>query len=178
MAQRAPVSTHSCASAADVHRRALLQLATAARATPAFSTCSTVCCSRVGVGQHDAVELRRCASLTSRACSVSRYRRIDAIGVFSSWVTALMKLSCCFVAPHLAHQKHGVDDEAGDDEREGHDAEDQRHHAPPVDMIQPMFSETAAATRSDAEDDEEAMAFWRRVIGAILRRLAGFPASG
>ena len=31
----------------------------------------------------------------SRRCSVSRYRRIEVIGVFSSWVTALMKASCC-----------------------------------------------------------------------------------
>ena len=48
----------------------------------------------VGIGQHDVVELTALASLTSRDCSVSRYRRIDAIGVFSSCVTALMKLSC------------------------------------------------------------------------------------
>src|SRR5215472_10186122 len=32
---------------------------------------------------------------SSRRCSVSRCSRMDAIGVFSSWVTALMKLSCC-----------------------------------------------------------------------------------
>ena len=34
-------------------------------------------------------------SSTSRRCSVSRYRRIEVIGVFNSCVTALMKLSCC-----------------------------------------------------------------------------------
>src|ERR1700682_1873873 len=31
----------------------------------------------------------------SRVCSVWRYNLIDATGVFSSWVTALMNASCC-----------------------------------------------------------------------------------
>ena len=50
----------------------------------------------VGVLEHDLVELlplrhRRSA----RLCRVWRYSRIDATGVFSSWVTALMNASCC-----------------------------------------------------------------------------------
>ena len=50
----------------------------------------------VAVLQHDAVELlRACASSTARVCRVSRYRRMDATGVFNSCVTALMKASCC-----------------------------------------------------------------------------------
>ena len=49
----------------------------------------------VGVGQHDVVELPPLLlARPARDCSVSRYSRIDAIGVFSSWVTALMKVSC------------------------------------------------------------------------------------
>jgi hypothetical protein len=37
------------------------------------------------------------------------------------------------VAAQLAHQKHGVDDDAGDDEGEGEDTEDERKNAAAVD---------------------------------------------
>ena len=59
--------------------------------------------------------------------------RIDAIGVLSSWVTALMNASCCVVATDLAHQEHGVDNDAGDDERKRQDPEHERQHPPRVD---------------------------------------------
>jgi hypothetical protein len=48
----------------------------------------------VGVGQHDVVEVPPLFLVTGRDCSVSRYSRIEAMGVLSSCVTALMKLSC------------------------------------------------------------------------------------
>ena len=37
------------------------------------------------------------------------------------------------VAAELADEKHRVDDDAGDDEGEGENAEDERQHPPPVD---------------------------------------------
>jgi hypothetical protein len=49
---------------------------------------------------------------------------------------------------HLADEEHRVDDEAGDDQGEGDDAEHERREAPPLTMIQPMLSVTAAATRT------------------------------
>ena len=51
------------------------------------------------------------------------------------------------VALDLQHEEHGVDDEAGDDQRERDDADDEHGDAASALMtIQPMFSEIAAAT--------------------------------
>ena len=54
------------------------------------------------------------------------------MGVFSSCVTALMKLSCCSLRPDFAHQKTRVEDQARDEQREKNDAEEQQHRLAPV----------------------------------------------
>ena len=63
----------------------------ARRAAPARWCPAAGRCPRPSPGRTPAAWPRRSA----RLCSVCRYSRIDATGVFSSWVTALMNASCC-----------------------------------------------------------------------------------
>ena len=56
---------------------------------------------------------------------------------------------------HLADQEHRVDDEAGDDQGEGGDAEDERRDAPPVDENPADVEGNGGGDENDAEDDED-----------------------
>ena len=66
-----------------------------------------------------------------------------------------MKRVVLLVAADLAHQEHGVDDDAGDDQREGEDAEDERQDAPPVDEDPADVEGDRGRDEDDAEDDED-----------------------
>ena len=52
------------------------------------------------------------------------------------------------VTPDLTHEKHRVDDDARDDQDERENAEHERQVRRPLTRIHPMFSVTAAATRT------------------------------
>ena len=122
----------------------------------------------VGVGEHDAVELAplRLADLARlQRLQVQADRRDRRLQLVRDGVDERVVL---VVAAQLAHEKHRVDDDAGDDEGEGEDAEARAAgRAAPLTRIQPMLSVTAAATRTTQSVTKTIVAVLRRVTGRL-----------
>ncbi len=59
------------------------------------------------------------------------------------------------VAMQFAHEEHGVDDDAGDDQREREHAEHQRQQAPPVDVDPADVQGDRRRDEDDAEGHED-----------------------
>ena len=121
----------------------------------------------VGVGQHDAVEVAplRLADLARlQRLQIQANRRDRRLQLVRDGVDERVVL---IVAAHFAHEEHGVDDDAGDDQRKGEDAEDERQDPPPVDEDPADVEGDGCGDQDDAERHERR--WWRCCAGS--RRL-------
>ena len=98
---------------------------------------------------------------------VSRYRRIEVMGVFSSWVTALMKPSCCSlrrisrtrkmvfrIIPAMMAAKNITPKNSNTPSRQ-------------LRMVQPTVSAMARATREQPSTTKKAIVFLRLAICTV-----------
>ncbi len=84
----------------------------------------------IGIGQHDAVELAalRLGDLARlQRLEIQANRRDRRLQLVGDGVDERVVL---VVAAHFAHEKHRVDNDAGDDQDERENAEDERQDAP------------------------------------------------
>jgi hypothetical protein len=74
------------------------------------------------------------------------------------------------IPSYFEHQKDGVDDETGDDQAERDDAEDQDAQRRPLgrDDDPADIQRDCRRDEKNAQGDENAIAFWRRVMRGIL----------
>ena len=80
---------------------------------------------------------------------------MDATGVFNSWVTALMKASCCSFRRISRTRKMVLMHDAGDDHHQQQDAEDQQDAVLPVEQHPSDVQQQDDRDQPDAERDEE-----------------------
>ncbi len=139
---------------AEIDRRALFELAALPRHAGAQHLLDGVL-QAIGVLQHDPVKL-----LALRVADLARLQRLQVeadrrdrrLQLVGDRVEEAVLL---FGDAHFADQEHRVDDEAGDDQGEGGDAENERRHAPPVDENPPDVEGDGGGDEDDAEDDED-----------------------
>ena len=158
-----------CASAA-MSTGARCCSATRCPATPALQHLLDGLLQALGVLEHHAVELAplRLADLARlQRLEIQADRRDRRLQLVGDGVDERVVL---VVAAHLAHEEHRVDDDAGDDEREGEDAEHQRQHAPPVDEDPADVEGDRRGDEDDAEDDEDDGGGLRRVTGTVMSK--------
>ena len=109
----------------------------------------------IGILQHDAVEL-----LALRVADLARLQRLEIEANRRDRRLQLVRdrveeAVLLFGDAHFADQEHRVDDEAGDDQGEGDDAEHERRDAPPVDQDPADVEGNGCGDENDAEDDED-----------------------
>ena len=108
----------------------------------------------LGVGEHHAIELAplRLAHLARlQRLEVQANRRDRRLQLVRDGVDERVVL---IVASDLAHEKHRVDDDAGDDQDEGEDAEHERQDPAAVDEDPADVERHRRRDEDDAEDDE------------------------
>jgi hypothetical protein len=129
----------------------------------------------VGVGQHDGVEL-----LAPALVDVPRLQRLQIQTHRCDRSFQLMRDRVdegvvIFVALDLKDQKHRIDDEPGDDEREDDDAEDERRDATGVDDDPADVQRYRGRDQQDAQGDKEGnglLPTGHRVIVVGLKRFS------
>ena len=109
----------------------------------------------VGVGQHGAVEVR--------ALGLGDVARLERLQIEADGGDRRLQLVrdgieeriLLVVAMQLAHEEHGVHDDAGDDERKGHHAEHERQEAARIDVDPPDVEGEGRRHEDDAERHDD-----------------------